>query len=58
MDSDFFSDSYYDEFANEILFVGDILQLFRFELIFITAEIQAAKKSLVPAFDQLLRHRT
>ena len=42
-ETDFFSESDYDESANEILFVGDILQPFQFEPIFITAEIQDKK---------------
>ena len=43
MDSEiiFFTDSNYDEFANEILFVGDIFQRFQFESVFTAAEIQA-----------------
>ena len=40
-ETDFSSDSDYDEFANEIRFVGDILQPFQLEPIFTTAEIQA-----------------
>ena len=45
MDSktDFSLDSDYDEFPNEILFVGDILQLFQFEPVFTAAEIQAKR---------------
>ena len=35
------SDSDYNEFANEILFVGDILQPLLFEPVFTAAEIQA-----------------
>ena len=31
------NDSDYDEFANEILFVGDILQVFQFEAVFTSA---------------------
>ena len=37
-ETDFSSDSNYDEFANEIPFVGDILQLFKFEPINIQAK--------------------
>ena len=37
----FSSDSDYYEFANELHFVGDILQPFQFETIFTAAEIQA-----------------
>ena len=33
-ETDFSSDSDYYEFANEILFVGDILQPFKSELVF------------------------
>ena len=33
-ETDFSSDSNYDEFANEIPFVGDILQPFQFEPVF------------------------
>ena len=40
-ETDFPSDCDYDEFANEIRFVGDILQPFQLEPIFTTAEIQA-----------------
>ena len=40
-ETDFSSDSDYNEFANEIQFVGDILQPFQFEPIFTAAEIQA-----------------
>ena len=39
----FSSDCDYDEFANEIPFVGDILQPFQLEPIFTVAEIQAKK---------------
>ena len=42
-ETDFSSDSDYYEFANEIHFVGDILQPFQFEPIFTAAEIQAKK---------------
>ena len=63
MDSeiDFSSNSDYDEFANEILFVGNILQPFQFEPIFIQAVIQAEKDLAGPSvvvFDWLLHHRT
>ena len=46
MDSerDFSSNSDYDEFANEIPFVGDILQLFQFEPVFTAAEIRDEKR--------------
>ena len=44
LETDFFSYSYYDEFAREIPFVGNILQPFQYEPIFITAEIQAKKQ--------------
>ena len=40
-DTDFSSDSDYDEFSNEITFVSDILQTFQFEPVFTAAEIQA-----------------
>ena len=40
-ETDFSSDSHYDEFANEILFVGDILQPFQFGSVFTAAKIQA-----------------
>ena len=40
-ETDFSSDSDYNEVANEILFVGNILQPFQFETIFTAAEIQA-----------------
>ena len=42
-ETDFSSDSDYNEFANEMPTVGDILQLFQFEPVFIAAEIQAKK---------------
>ena len=42
-ETDFSSDSDYDEFANEILFVGDILQPFQFKSIFTAAETQPIK---------------
>ena len=45
-ETDFFSDSDYDEFANEILFMGNIRQLFQFEPVFTVAEIQV-KQDLV-----------
>ena len=63
MDSEtaFSSDSDYDEFANEILSEGNILQLCQFKPIFTAAEI-LAKKDLVGTsaivFDRLLHHRT
>ena len=38
-ETDFSSDSDYDEFSNKIPFVGDILQTFHFEPIFTPAEI-------------------
>ena len=46
MDSgtDFFNDSDYVGFANEIPFVDDILHPFLFELVFTVAEIQAKTK--------------
>ena len=43
MHSDFSSDSDYNEFANEILFEGDILQPFLFESIFSAAEYKLKK---------------
>ena len=45
MDSEtyFSSDSDCDELANEILFVGDILQPFQFEPVFTAAEIKLKK---------------
>ena len=43
-ETDFSSDSNYDEYASEILFVGDILQPFQFETIFTAAEIQGRKE--------------
>ena len=33
----------YDEYANQILFVGNIMQPFQFEPVFTAAEIQAKK---------------
>ena len=42
-ETDFSGDSDYDEFANEIPFVSDILQPFQFELVFTAAELQANK---------------
>ena len=42
-ETDFSSDSDYNEFANEMPTVGDILQLFQFEPVFTAAEIQAKK---------------
>ena len=36
-ETDFSSNSNYNEFANEIQFVGDVLQPFQFEPIFISA---------------------
>ena len=45
-ETDFSSDSDYDEFANEILFMGNIRQLFQFEPVFTVAEIQV-KQDLV-----------
>ena len=49
MDSeiDFSTDSDYDEFANEILFVGDNLVPFLFKPVFTAAEIQNNKTQLV-----------
>ena len=50
-ETDFSSDSDYDEFAYEILFVGDILQPFQFKSVFTAAEIQSIKdlgKAAVP----------
>ena len=38
-ETDFSSDSDYNEFAHEILFVGDILLPFQFEPVFTAAEI-------------------
>ena len=45
MDSqkEFSSESDYDEFANEIPFVSNILRPFQFEPVFTAAEIQAKK---------------
>ena len=43
-ETEFSSHTDYAEFANEILFVGDILQLLQFEPIFTAAEIQAKKR--------------
>ena len=40
-ETDFSSDSDYDEFANEISFESNILQPFQFEPVFTAAEIQA-----------------
>ena len=40
---DFSSNSNYDEFANELPFAGHILQLFQFEPVVTSAEIQAKK---------------
>ena len=42
-ETDFSTDSGYNEFANEILFVGDFLQLFQLGHIFTIAEIQTKK---------------
>ena len=42
-ETDFSSDSDYDEFAEEIPFVGNILQPFQNEPVFTAAEIQANK---------------
>ena len=42
-ETDFFSDCDYNEFANEILFVGDILHLFQSESVFTAAEIKSLK---------------
>ena len=42
-DTDFSSDTNYDEFANEVLFDGYIPQPFQFELVFTATEIQAKK---------------
>ena len=49
MDSEtvFVSDSDYDEFANEILFVGDIFHPFKFEPVSSAAEMQVKTISLV-----------
>ena len=58
-ETNFSSDSDCDEFANEIQFVGDILQPFQFELVFTAAELQAKKDiacTSVIVFDRLLRH--
>ena len=52
-DTDFSSDSDYSEFDNELLFVGDILQLFQFEPVSTAAEIQTKKdmaKSLTGSY--------
>ena len=62
MDSEkkFSTDSDY-EFANEILFVDDILQPFQFEPVFTPAKIQAEKDlagTSAIVFDWLLHHRT
>ena len=38
--TDFSSDSDYDEFANEIPLMGDIMQLFQFEPVFTATKIQ------------------
>ena len=38
-ETDFSSNSDYDEFANKIVFVGNILQSFQFKPIFTAAEI-------------------
>ena len=40
-ETDFSSDSNYNEFANEIPFVGDIILPFQFEQVFTDVEIQA-----------------
>ena len=56
--TDFSSDSDY-QFANEIPFVGDILQPFQFEPVFTVAEIPAKKDiagTSATAFDWLLIH--
>ena len=42
-ETDLSSDSNYDMFADEIPFMGNIMQLFQFESIFTAAEIQAKK---------------
>ena len=42
-ETDFSSDNDYNEFANEIPFVGNILQLFQFETVFTAVEIQDKK---------------
>ena len=42
-ETDFSNNSNYDEFANEISFVSDILQPYQFEPVFTAAEIQAKK---------------
>ena len=52
-ETDFSTDSVYDESANEILFVGNILQPFQFETIFTAAEIQA-KKDLIGTTEKSL----
>ena len=39
-ETDFSSDTNYDEFANEIPFVGDILQPFQFEPVLTACELQ------------------
>ena len=51
LETDFASHSDYDDFANEIQFVGDILQPIHFEPIFTAAEIQAKKTWLVRVFN-------
>ena len=56
--TDFSSDSDY-QLANEIPFVGDILQPFQFEPIFTAAEIQAKMDvvgTIATVFDWLLIH--
>ena len=59
-ETDFSSDRNYAEFANEIPFVGEILQPFLFEPILTAAAIQAKKdlRGTSVVFDRLLRHRT
>ena len=41
-ETDFSSDSDYDEFINELLFMGTILQPFQFEPVFTATEIQTS----------------
>ena len=59
--SDFSSDSDYDEFANEMSFVDDILQPFQFEPVLTIAEIQVKRYlagTCAIVFKSLLHHRT
>ena len=59
-ETDFSTNSNYDEFANELPFVGDILQSFQFEPLFAAAKIQAKKNlsGTSTVFDWLLSYRT